>query len=89
MVEVEITKRSREYGYVYWFKEQDKDMQELLGKKDYVELVFLNAEHGSKRVDWGNRRISIGYRWTRRLPDSKKFFVLKLSQTNRLEIQCR
>jgi hypothetical protein len=89
MVEVEITKRARQYGYVFWKRRQDEAMSKLLGKRDTVDVVFMNGEHGKKNIDWRYRRISIGWRWTRPLPESKKFFVLKMSKSNKLEIQCK
>jgi len=89
MVEVEITQRSRRYGYVFWKSCQDEEMAALLGKREVVEVTFMNAEHGKKKIDWQYRRISIGWRWTRSLPESKRAFILKISKSNRLEIQCR
>jgi hypothetical protein len=89
VVEVEITKRARQYGYVFWKHRQDDEIAELLGKREAVDVVFMNAEHGKKNIDWQHRRISIGWRWTRSLPEAKKVFVLKLSKANKLEIQCR
>jgi len=89
MVEVEITERARRYGYVFWKIRQDEEMAALLGKREAVDVTFMNAEHGKKKIDWKYRRISIGWRWTRSLPESKKVFILKFSKSNRLEIQCR
>lgn len=89
MVLVEITKRAREYGYVFWKSTQDGEMAELLKSRDSIDVVFMNADHGKKRIDWRYRRISLGWRWTKPLPRSVKYFVLKVSAANKLEIQCR
>jgi hypothetical protein len=89
VVEVDITKRARQYGYVFWKYRQDEEIAELLGKRKAVDVVFMNADHGEKNIDWQHRRISLGWRWTRSLPESKKVFVLKMSKSNKLEIQCR
>ncbi len=89
MVEIEITERARKYGYVFWKTHQDGDMSVLLGKRDRVDVVFMKADHGNKKIDWKNRRISVGWRWTRSLTESKKIFVLKMSKSNKLEIKCR
>ena len=89
MVEVAITDRARKYGYVFWPIALDEEMSKLLGKRDAVDVVFMNAEHGKKNIDWRYRRISIGWRWTRSLPKSKNVFVLRMSNPNKLEIQCR
>ena len=64
-------------------------MSDLLGKREAVEVVFMNAPHGKKKIDWRWRRISIGWRWTRPLPEAKKVFVLKMTKANTLEIECR
>jgi hypothetical protein len=89
MVEVEITKRARQYGYVFWKYRQNDAMSKLLGNRDAVDVVFMNADQGTKNIDWRYRRISIGWRWTRPLPESMKVFVLKMSKSQKLEIQCR
>ena len=46
MVEVEIAKRATQCGYVLWKRRQDHDMSKLLGRKETVDLVFMNADHG-------------------------------------------
>ena len=89
MVEVKITERARRFGYVFWTFRQDDEMAKLLGDRNAVDLVFMNASHGHKNVDRRYRRISIGARWTKPLPESKKVFVLKMLKPNTLEIQCR
>lgn len=89
VIQIAITDRSKKYGYVFWPRAQDDEMSALLGKRDTVDVVFMNAEHGEKKIDWQYRRISIGWRWIRSLPESKKVFVLKMSTPNKLEIQCR
>ena len=89
VVTVEFTKRARQYGYVFWKYRQDDAMAELLGNRDTVNVVFMNANHGKKKIDWRYRRISLGWRWTRFLPESKKVLILKMSKPNELEIQCR
>ena len=89
MVELEITKRTRNYGYVYWNAYQDEEMSKLFGKRNIIDVVFMGAEHGAKKIDWKYRRISIGVRWIRSLPESKKVFVLEILKANKLEIQCR
>jgi hypothetical protein len=89
VVELEITDRARQYGYVFWKHHQDEAMAGLLGKRSVVDVVFMNAHHGKKNIDWQHRRISLGWRWTRALPESDKVFVLKMSKSNKLEIQCR
>jgi hypothetical protein len=88
-VELEIKPRARRYGYLYWGRQQDVEMSRLLGKRDAIDIIFMGASHGQKRIDWKYRRISIGWRWTRSLPQSKKVFLLHVSKFNKLEIECR
>jgi hypothetical protein len=88
MVEIEITDRAKKFGYVFWKRKHDQDMSRLLGKRIAVDVIFRNADHGKKIIDWKNRRISIGYRWTRSLDKSMKIFVLNMSK-KKLEIECR
>ena len=89
-MKIEITQRVRQYGYFIWKKSQDEKMINLLGDgRAKVHLIFDNAILGEKNVDWKNRRISIGWRWTRALPEAKKYFVVSFQKPNTLEIKCR
>ena len=89
LVELKILDRGKTYGYLYWTKSQDKKMRSLLDGLDRVQIIFRNADHGEKRIDWRYRRISLGQRWTRQIPASMKLFVLKMSSPNSLKISCK
>ncbi len=89
MVQLPIIKRARQYGYVFWHSTQDGEMAKLLGKRESVDVTFMNAPTAKKRIDWRYRRISVGWRSTRSLPPSTTMFVLRMSKSNRLEVSCQ
>jgi len=88
VVELQITSRARQYGYVFWPKSQDNQMRELLGHADSVEILFENKMIGKKRVDWKYRRISIGPSRTTALGAQLSSFTLACDG-DRLEIKCK
>jgi hypothetical protein len=88
-MEVEITPRARLYGYLIWPASRDSEMKALIGNCEEINLFFLGADHGTKRVDWKNRRISIGYTWTRRLHYNKTIYVISFKKPCKLVVTCR
>ena len=90
MVKIDITDRAKKYGYVFWRKAQDEAMSSLLGKREAVGVVFMNAEHGKKKIDWripaDFNRLALGERTSR---NPNRVFVLKMSKQNKLVIQCQ
>ncbi len=73
-MKIAINNNGRKYGYFYWPKKFDLQIEAIVGKATQIRLFFNNADHGLKRVDWKNRRISIGARWTRNLPTNHAFY---------------
>ena len=51
-------------------------MRALLGDRRTVTLSFRGSDLGSKTVDWKHRRISIGPKRTRGLPETARSYVL-------------
>ena len=88
-LEIPISNRARQWGYVFWPKENDDEMKRLLGKKNEVEVRFDDSSLGSKKVDWTHRRISVGWKRTRNLPSSVKVFRLSMLSDGRLKITCQ
>ena len=86
---IPITKRAREYGYVIWKKSDEPQMRQLLGKREEIAIILFGGKHGTKRVDWGRSRISIGYRWTRLIEATQVDFVLQMNRSGELEITCK
>jgi len=86
---IPISERSRKYGYLYWTRTLDDVMENLLHGATSVNLVFEKSEHGRKNMDWKNRRISIGWRWTRLLPAAMSNFVLVFEPKDTLKVVCR
>jgi len=72
-----ITKSARRYGYIIWSEKNDKDMKKLLGDFTSVSVIFNGFSVGTKNIDWKYHRISIGWKFTRALPDIISSFVLK------------
>lgn len=85
---VPISERARKYGYLFWPKAADGDVRALLGEVQTVELSFNGDAIGTRTVDWRHRRISVGPRRTRDLPDAVTNFVLDLDGP-RLVVTCR
>lgn len=72
-----ITKSARQFGYVIWSSKTDAEIRSLLGNNmSEVPVSFNGLSVGVKSIDWKYHRISIGYKFTRALPDSAKTFKL-------------
>lgn len=77
-MEIVIIPRARKFGYLIWPVAIDNEVKSLMGDRDHIELVFNKDARGEKRIDWKYRRISIGWRWTRLMPESHKYFNLSV-----------
>lgn len=73
---VPISNRARKYGYLFWPKAADDGMRALLSDVQKLELSFNGAEASTKTVDWKRRRISVGTKLTRAMPETASSFVL-------------
>ena len=71
-----ITKSARQFGYVIWSSRRDADMRALIGDRSEVPVSINGLSVGVKAVDWKYHRISVGYKFTRALPDTAKTFIL-------------
>jgi hypothetical protein len=87
-MQIEILERSIKYGYLFWLKEQDAEVRKFLGNHEKVYLVFEGDKLGIKKVDLKYRRISIGWRWTRRLTSKVKFFKVSFQNPPTLIVNC-
>lgn len=83
-----ITKRAKKYGYVIWQKDQDQAVRALLSDQQSFRVYLQGSDRGQKNVDWGRRRISIGYKWTRQLPENLTNYHLEVRGPE-LHITCR
>ena len=88
-ITIPITVRSRRYGYIYWSAKTDERIEAFLGSKESARLMFQGADHGLKKIDYKYRRISIGWKWTRQLPESVEDFVLSWKDNKTLDVVCR
>ena len=85
---IPISKRAKEYGYVIWHRTQDAEVKTLLSDKTSFRVFLQGSDRGQKNVDWNNRRISLGYKWTRQIPDNLENDPLKVRGAE-LHITCQ
>ena len=83
---IPLTNRARQYGYLFWPKKADPGIRSLFGDKETIEIVFNGRELGRKRIDWRYRRISVGPRNTRPLPEETTTMTLSVDRTGRLAV---
>ena len=88
-MEIPISDRSRKYGYLFWTKKMEPDVQSFLGKRQKIEIWFEDSYLGEKNIDWTHRRISIGYARTRDLSKKIKSFNLNVDDKGALKIKCK
>jgi len=74
-MKVEFTKRSREYGYFIWPRRQDKEFESVFGNLTEIDFYLGDWFLGKKRIDRKYRRISLGYKYTKALPESAKVLI--------------
>lgn len=86
-MKISITERAREYGYVFWTKKMENEMNSFLGEAKKVDVWFNDSHLGEKNIDRKYRRISIGYKNTRTLPLKDKAFVLEFDGNGSLRIK--
>lgn len=80
-----ITKGARQYGYLIWNKKIEKEIEEILSGFDEVNINFNGFNLGRKKIDRKFHRISIGYKFTRALPETHNMYSIKLKD-NILEV---
>jgi hypothetical protein len=86
---IPITKSARQFGYIIWTPKLNDQLHDFLKGSSHVHLLFQGADLGEKKVDWKYRRISIGYRWTRRLGDDVSQYLLTFGDGDRkLVVEC-
>jgi hypothetical protein len=86
---IPIIERSRKYGYIYWSSKEDRKIEDFLRNQETAQIVFQGANHGTKSIDYKNRRISVGWKWTRSLPTSFENYVLTWKDSKTLKVICR
>jgi len=88
-IEIPISNRARQYGYIFWAKTMDPEVKKFLGKREKVDVWFEDSNIGTKNVDWKYRRISVGHRQTRRLSAKVSSFQLRFDKKGVLRINCK
>ncbi len=71
-----ITKSARQFGYVIWSNKTDAAIKKLVGERNTITVYFNGFVIGEKVIDWKYHRISIGYKFTRALPETAKVYRL-------------
>ena len=71
---IHITKRARQYGYLIWNKKMDTDIEKMLVGLTAVNICFNGFNLGEKNIDRKYHRISLGYKLTRALPKEHDTF---------------
>ena len=74
-----ITKSARRFGYVIWSSVTNDEMRKLLKDRESVSVKLNGFSIGEKAVDWHYHRISIGYKFTRALPETVTKYELKMA----------
>lgn len=65
-----LNETMRKYGYFKWTRTSDKEIHELFKGKESANFFFNGISIGQKKIDYKNRRISIGWKHTRALSNS-------------------
>lgn len=86
-MKIKITKGARKYGYIIWSKKNNEEMKKLLNNCISLQIQFNGLNIGEKPVDWKYYRISLGYKFTRALPQDIKYFNLTM-HNGILEVLC-
>lgn len=73
-----ITKSARQFGYIIWNSKNKDEIDRMLDGKTEIDVNFNNFALGTKSIDWKYHRISIGYKFTRALPESARFYYIEL-----------
>lgn len=81
-----ITKSARQFGYVIWSAKTEGKLKALIGNRDKVSVVFNGLFIGVKVVDWKYHRISVGYKFTRALPETATVYKLGF-RNEKLEVE--
>lgn len=74
---ITITKSARRFGYVIWSGKMDDEMRALINNRSEVPVIFNGFSVGNKTIDWKYHRFSIGYKFTRALPETAHVYRLE------------
>jgi hypothetical protein len=88
-VRTELTSRCRTYGYFIWPKALDSEMQKLIPPETPKIDVHLGEFFiGERPIDWKYRRISLGYKNTRKWPETAQELIATKKRDGSLLIKC-
>ena len=89
ILKILMSNRAREYGYIFWRKKQDADVERFFREANDVELWFDNSCLGRRRIDWKHRRISVGYVRTRPLSEDISTYHLTRKRDGSVHVICQ
>lgn len=85
---VPITPRSKQYGFIFWSKASEEEVTKFFKNAEKVDVWFQNSYLGTKRIDWKYRRISLGWKRTRALPNEVKYFRITYKKDKSIQVIC-
>ncbi len=88
-IEIPITARARTYGYIIWSRKQTVDMELFVGKNVTIDIETSDGLTKTKRVDRKQKRISLGYKFTRALEKRHTVFILTRLKPGRISLSTR
>jgi len=87
MLIIPISENGKKYGYLTWTSSYHDKMQSLLKNISRVHVYFQDFDLGWKNVDWKYHRISLGRKWTTRIPDDKSKYILEFKEKDILKVR--
>lgn len=77
-MKLKITKGARQFGYLIWSSKTEAEMEKMLQKKDEIKVSLNSFDLGEKHIDRKYHRISLGYKFTRALPENHDTYNISL-----------
>lgn len=73
-----ITKSARQFGYLIWNRKSLNAMEKMLEGRDSIPITFNGFVLGEKNIDRKFHRISLGYKFTRAMPEDHNIYAVKI-----------
>ena len=85
-MKVKITAGARQFGYLIWSKKTGKELEKALDGRTAINVLLNGFDLGMKNIDYKYHRISLGYRFTRAIPETHNTFSIKF-EGDRMEVK--
>jgi len=86
-VDIPITERGRRYGYLIWPKSLESAVKQLLSGDERIAVILNGKVLGEKSIDWKRRRISLGPKQTRSIPEKTSSYRVQRSTDGTLDVR--